>query len=278
MRGVFLSLLIPWIIFCVVDAALCSSLRYNSVFLSGLLVSVVGLVVLGTIGLGFNAVRRRRVDPAYQPMWYIFLAITCLVAYLLAIEVGQLNWTTNTSQYFSSQHLNEYSNVDPALTRAQQVMDAGVIEFVQTSKVDLKYSMGFRNGVVYCVAPITAGDAPPASYDFWAVGRNCCSGSANDFMCGKYSSAVAHTGLRLMNTEDKEFYQLAVQQAEASFRIRSNHPLFFFWVEDAIAEKAQMVTAGMNDYFLGIVAHFFFQLFLVVITSIIFAKVGGVVG
>ena len=37
-------------------------------------------------------------------------------------------------------------------------------------------------GVRYCVVPIVNGEAKPASYDFWAVGTNCCE---QNFKCGE---------------------------------------------------------------------------------------------
>ena len=53
--------------------------------------------------------------------------------------------------------------------------------------------MSYVHGNTYCVAPITvAGEGRLASYDFWAVGVNCCSTSDPNFIkcTGGKSNAV----------------------------------------------------------------------------------------
>ena len=47
-----------------------------------------------------------------------------------------------------------------------------------------------------------SGEAPLSTYDFWAVGVNCC-GAAADFKCGEFSNPKAHAGLRLMSDEQR---------------------------------------------------------------------------
>ena len=73
------------------------------------------------------------------------------------------------SMFYNNAHLNDYSYVDPARMRGQQIMDAGTVNFVNTSYLELKYSMGFRNEQVYCVAPINSAQATLSNYNFWAM-------------------------------------------------------------------------------------------------------------
>merc|ERR1719408_1104993 len=134
--------------------------------------------------------------------------------------------------------------------------------------------MGFKNLEIYCVAPIVAGKEVLPTYDFWAVGVNCCSGNRADFHCGEFNNAHAGAGLRLMRDDQRSFYRLAVQQAEAAYNIRADHPLFFYWMQDPVAEVAAWMDEGYKWFLLGIFSHFLLQLVLVIIACLAFSKLG----
>eukprot|EP00439_Symbiodinium_sp_Y106_P075243 s846_g14.t2 len=77
------------------------------------------------------------------------------------------------------------------------------------------------------VAPIVGpGVSTPLrqTYDFWAIGKDCCSVGASDFRCGSWGSTQAHTGLREVNEADLEYYRLAVQQAASLYDIMALGP------------------------------------------------------
>lgn len=55
-------------------------------------------------------------------------------------------------------------------------MDVAALEFTKSTDVNESLTMGYKDGALYCVAPIvTAGPKsapPPAFYEFWAVGAS----------------------------------------------------------------------------------------------------------
>jgi len=127
-------------------------------------------------------------------------------------------------------------------------------------------AMAFKNIDTYCVAPITSTpfankSAKLDTYDFWAVGVNCCSGVASDFRCGEFNNPAAHSGLRLMDEKDRSYFRVAVQQAEAAYNLQATHPLFFYWAEDTHLEWQGYWDYGNKYYNVGVVAFIFLQIF-----------------
>merc|ERR1719321_1955696 len=129
--------------------------------------------------------------------------------------------------------------------------------------------MGFRDYKLFCVAPIVIGTAPLQNYDFFAVGTDCCNGVASDFRCGDYNKPNARAGLRLMREEERAYYRLAVQQAEAAYNIRSAHPLFFEWLEDPLDETNAWQEAGFQHYMVASISHLSFNVFCIAMTVVI---------
>ncbi|CAD7928986.1 unnamed protein product [Amoebophrya sp. A120] len=89
--------------------------------------------------------------------------------------------------------------ISPLLQSGQNFQDAGVVSFSADSYIDRAHNACFRGaGVSYCVVPIvqdTAGtgdrtrlpSSPTGSYDYFAVGTDCCScPGTGDFQCGDW--------------------------------------------------------------------------------------------
>lgn len=288
MSAVCLCLFVPWLLFCIMYAVMSFSLHYESKPLTYLCVFLGFVFVAITAKLAYEAATKEDSDAR----WFIFLAVTCFIAWAMGVILGDVNFFYNLEPYYEVSQLNTYPNVDPANTPGQQVMDAGRVTFTKGSTVDLAKPMWFRNLDTYCVVPIVNPSAAaattkspdkdrqqPENYDFWAVGLNCCSSGKNkqaggmvDFTCGEWSNPQASSGLRVMREDHRAFYRLAVQQAEATYGIRANHPMFFFWLQDPQVEFDHHMAEGLKYYLFGVFTFFCFMLSLVILAVVLFSS------
>lgn len=275
--AIFICLFVPWLLFCFMSWLVSFQWFYRAPALCFL----VGLLVLAAVlALGNKAYQAVRgdgqSDPEYggveddQPTWYIFLFITCLLAWGLGSLWGYWNFFYRTETYYSINNLGNYMDVDPRVQSGEQLMDAGRVVFKPGTHLDLAKSMSFRNNDLYCVAPIVSAnythEGAPESYDYWAVGVDCCCGDTvreANFQCGDYKNKNANAGLRLMRDDQRPFYRLAVQQAVGAYGLRANHPLFFYWVQDPISASEAYRWEGFRYYLMGVYSHFAFQFFAV---------------
>lgn len=260
MGSVCFNIFFPWFLFCTLYFLVCFKLHYDSPSLAWLLVSSCFSIPIISGILGWRA-SQRGLDAA----WYNYAALACFLAVSLAAIAGNLNYTYNTKLFYSIETLNTYPNVNVARAKGSQLMDAGRVTFTPDSGIDMRRAMGFKSSETYCVAPIVTGKGELASYDFWAVGVNCCSGVSSDFRCGDYMNPHAHSGLRLVRDDQRAFFRLAVQQAEAAYGIRATHPLFFHWTQDPVADAGAYRDAGLHYFLYGIFGHFAFNLLCVVV-------------
>lgn len=271
--AVAVGLLLPWALFVLIFAVMSFSVHYQHVQLCWFVVALGALVTAGWGLMAFNAARRRRAgDVLVEPTWHVFVAATLFLGWALGLLLGSVNFRGNMQRYYDVTNLNTYPGVDPAKTHGQQLLDAGRVIFTRSSTPDVMRSASFKNVDTYCVAPITSTQDKLASYDFWAVGTNCCSSSQLDFHCWGSGNQRAHAGMRMMDGNKWEYFRLAVQQAEAEHKIRTTMPLFFHWVEDPIGEMNALQDAGLKYFILGTLMFFALQLFLVIVSSMGFSQ------
>lgn len=273
-QALWTSLLAPWLLFTVLFGLLSFPIHYSN---PGVVYFVLALGLAAVIGVGVYAYMRRTArnqSAEIEPSWLIFLVMALVLAWMLGVGLGILNYTVNTLPYQQMTHLNSYADVDPAVQRGAQLMDAGSVIFTETTRLDLEKSMGFKNQETYCVAPIVQGNATLASYDFWAVGSDCCSGRKNDFHCEGAKNPRVHSALRLIPSTSRPYYRLAVQQAEATYKIRANHPLFFYWVEDPLERIDSWKDAAANGFLTGMFSFLLLQAFLVAVATLFFSRMG----
>mmetsp|Transcript_49583 Transcript_49583/g.91466 ORF Transcript_49583/g.91466 Transcript_49583/m.91466 type:complete len:317 (-) Transcript_49583:45-995(-) len=270
LMAILCAVLVPWMVYATAVYALSFRVHFNH---------PLWALSIAILALGFTCctlwMARKEFQPNIPKTWYSFIAISCLVAWGAGLAVGDFIYGVHTRRGYELQTLNTYPGVDPSTQSGEEVMDAGRIIFKVGSRLDLKRSMGFKNSKVYCVAPIVLpGADAPVSYDFWAVGSDCCSGLVSDFHCGEYSNPKASAGVRLMDDESRAFYRLAVQQAEAMYGIVAAHPLFFEWVQDPVQVVQNFKEEGDRLFHIWMWCHLLLQTFAVVCACLYFSKDG----
>jgi hypothetical protein len=266
-------LILPWLLFVVVFYARAMWLHYDYPWLSILLIGwcFVIVLIIGATTYGACTGKERRTDPNI----FALLFVSCLLAWGAAFTAGNTIYTWYTRIHFDLMKLNTYPSLDPAISTGQQYMDAGIIDFNTDTELNLQKSMGFKNEKVYCVAPIMKkGSSVDQQFtvDFWAVGINCCSGQTNDFQCGEYNNADAHSGLRLLRDDQRDYFRLAVQKAEAEYGLRAHHPVFFYWLQNPTDEVDALWQSAWNLFAKGIFYYFCVQLLIVAVGGIVLSK------
>jgi len=274
--AILVSLFVPWIVFVACFALLSFQIHYShaGIVYFILVILFVGVVVHARCAYVARAAARAANEPEREASWMVFQSMSLFLALIIGAVLGIFNYKLFTLPYHQVTCLNDYHGVDPARVRGQQLLDAGSVVFTQESRIDASKAMGFRNLDMFCVAPITSTGARIITYDFWAVGRNCCSGTGAGFNCPHYRNPRAHAALRLIRTGDREYYRLAVQQAEATHNISAAHPLFFEWDEDPSGTLEGWKVSSIRNFIFALSGHFIFQAFIVAAATVSFTKIG----
>eukprot|EP00929_Paragymnodinium_shiwhaense_P008374 TRINITY_DN112329_c0_g1_i1.p1 TRINITY_DN112329_c0_g1~~TRINITY_DN112329_c0_g1_i1.p1 ORF type:complete len:365 (+),score=61.50 TRINITY_DN112329_c0_g1_i1:92-1186(+) len=236
------SLLGPWLLFVTTSWLLSSWIRY---YHRNECVFAIACFFCGLLLVVARAVQQRRLeaqrwpdasasDAGSQASWLGFFALSCTLAFLAGVVLGEYNYDVNMAPFYDYKDLNVATNVDPRVTSGSSYMDASVLLFKNGSYVDVSKSLAYKDGSLYCVAPVAWNSTPFSAYEFWAVGTDCCNPYGGQFWCGGVvGSKTAKAGVRIMDESLTKNYRLAVEQAVAQYKdFQAFHPLFLTWTED----------------------------------------------
>jgi len=201
------------------------------------------------------------------------------LAFTVAVGCGIYfgNWNYETNMWFAFKYdsMENYPSIDVGKELAVNVLDAGRVYFASTATIDRSQSWHFKDGTLYCVAPIVSkAGMQTKTLDFWAVGTDCCSDIASDFRCGEFTNMNARSGLRLLDESKLKMYRLAVEQATQQFKIHSTNPLFFEWTQDPLDDVQKFQIAGWSYFQLAVVFSLVVSTVVVMAATLKFAYIG----
>jgi len=268
--GILASIFWPWVLFTALYWVMSFNWHYTNPNLAWCMVFVSFGITAYTAGKAYAC----REDDDAPPAWYTYNAWAFLAATILATVFGNLVFFAEVNTYYDFQTLNTYVDINPSHENGQMVMDSGRVYFADHVHLDMKKVAGFKHGDTYCVTPITFKEDKLPTYDFWAVGVNCCE-CPRSFHCGAdYNNWRARSALRLMDEDQRPFFQLAVQQAEAAYGITASHPVFFHWSQDPLKEIHMYLHRGIRYWFIGSFVFFIGNFVMVMSAVFAFAKMG----
>ncbi|CAJ1383584.1 unnamed protein product [Effrenium voratum] len=190
---IFLNIFIPWAIFVYCFSLASFYLMYSKPVVAWVCISAVFAVWLLFVLVAFCA---RKYNP--DPTWFTFFTILAAICAAWGIIAGLSNLENYEKPYYTLKEMRDTAGenstgVNPTTVSGEDVMDAGIITFAAGSVFDASKTWHFMKGTLYCVAPIVGPNAAVPlrqTYDFWAVGKDCCSISASDFRCGSWGSTT----------------------------------------------------------------------------------------
>jgi len=268
----FVATFLPWGVFILCCGLSSFWLNYVS---PNVVTGIICAVLLFWIAWLFAAVWARFKDP--DPTWFTYMAVAVGVAAIAGTACGETNFSTFSQPYYQVSDLKVANNVEPSVTPSRNVMDAGIVNFAPGSHFDVLRSWHFMNDDLYCVAPVIstgAGVSTPAFYDYWVVGKNCCSVGASDFRCGAWGSAKASSGIRVVSDSDLSNYRLAVQQAASLYSIQTPNPIFLTWSTDPTLEVASWNQQVFKNYLTQVTTALVFCVFFMCMATVRFAWLG----
>jgi len=206
-----------------------------------LLLFIVVAVFAASLYAGRLWKQRPRKAMIYWAWWPISDLVLCSFTLITGALIGHYLWYTGLDPYYETQKLQSYHDINPALVPGSQLQDAGAVDFSENVNVDRSSGGCFVHAShTYCVAPIVytgqlhsgLGNAPLyGSWDYFAVGVDCCNCPNQDFRCGEWRNPLASGGLRSLDFRSRPFYRMAVEDWVGTYQKDSSHPLFFEWVE-----------------------------------------------
>lgn len=265
----FVGTFLPWGVFIFCCGLSTFWLNYMQ---PKLVTGLIGAVFLFWIVWMFAAIWARFREP--DPTWFTYMAIAVGVAAITGTACGGTNFSTFSQPFYQINDLKVASNVDASTTPSRNVMDAGIVHFAAGNHFDVLRSWHFKNDNLYCVAPVVSGGANTAFYNYWVVGKDCCSLAASDFRCGAWGSTKANSGIRVMNDNDLANYRLAVQQAVSLYGLQAPSPVFLTWSTDPTLEVASWNQQVFKNYLTQVATALVFCVFFVCMATIRFAWLG----
>lgn len=202
--------------------------------------------------------------------WFLFLGVAIAISCFLGLAVGEIIFGGYSQPYYTLSELHSYKDVDP-IGQGKAYLDAGAVNFKKDSFVDRSRAIGYKDGSVYCVAPIKLGTDGVASNDFYAVGTDCCSGFPGDFNCFEnHNDRGAHGGLRLVDDASIPFFKLAVMQADAEWSTNSPNPVFLTWTQDPNAKLTSYLHDAHVTYGWSLAGFFLFEVACIGMMSLLY--------
>lgn len=258
---VLLALLVPWGFFVLVFGIVAFYCHYAAPLMTT-------LFALGALFASAWAARSSISVAPEDKFFRTYLGAGLFVGAAAGWVAGDLTFWELMQPAYHAEHLATYMNVNPSSetlwsgesvpTRGLRYQDAGKVYFGHDVILDVSRARSFKLGDLYCVAPIVDPKCKKnCGLDFWAVGMNCCSEDAADFRCGEFNNTHAKSGLRMLVENRRPLYRMAVLQAEASHDVFSPHPIFFYFLQDPVAEVRSWKRDGYSRFILAMIASFF---------------------
>eukprot|EP00931_Biecheleriopsis_adriatica_P070833 TRINITY_DN44649_c0_g1_i1.p1 TRINITY_DN44649_c0_g1~~TRINITY_DN44649_c0_g1_i1.p1 ORF type:complete len:316 (+),score=59.14 TRINITY_DN44649_c0_g1_i1:142-1089(+) len=241
-----LMIVLPWGAFIVTCAISAFKMKYLYPAVVTAFCSLCILLWLTSIPLALWA--RAKIA---EPTWYTYLVFVLGIGVIGGPVCGNWIYSSLMEPYYRVMDLKVLTGVDVSQEKGDSMLDVGIAEFVKDNKLDEMRSWHFKHHNTYCVAPIVSESSKnPAtgSYDFWAVGKDCCSLTTSDFRCGVWMKPHNNKVIRATSDEDLPFYRLAVQQAETLYGVVSANPVFFKWSTDPKEEVESWEHQGFKNF------------------------------